>query len=325
MKTKINNEDKESEEDTMAPKQQILKTPETETMESASLVSDFAGEFVGMEDDFGMEGMQRTLSSIPVLKLTQAMTPEAQSREFPDVYPGMFINDATKEPLGDDLTVRIIRSWKCRTKFAPREAGGQIECSCPTYGNAAGDFGTEYGRCSGCMFNNFDMADHCQTQYQLIVAMENNPDDLYRIILSKTSFAAGRVLEKGMAALASKYKKVPVYAFKVKVSVKEQTNTKRGAKYFVYKLEPVKPEPGEALVPEELKEGFKDVYLDIAELRKDALAHHQAAIEAKAAQNELDNASSVDKEFASMGAALEDTLKVAGGSESVPFDEEIPF
>ena len=299
------------------------QTQQVEEVESTSLASNFAGEFVGMEDDFGMEGMSRTISSIPVLKLTQAMTPEAQSREFPDVYPGMFINDATKEPLGDEIIVRIMRSWKCRTKFAPREAGGSIECSCPTYNDPMGDHGTEYGRCAGCMYNNFDMADHCQVQHHLIVAMENNPDDLYRIILSKTSFAAGRALEKSMAGFVSRYKGVPSYAFRVKVSVKEQTNTKRGAKYFVYKLEPLKPEPGIPLVPEELKEDFKAVYLDIAELRKDAIAYHKTALEAKGNKEALDSVFAADKEFADMGNALGNAI--TGGSESVPFEEEIPF
>jgi hypothetical protein len=304
----------------MAKDKQIFKEPETE---SVSLASNFAGEFVGMEDDFGMEGMNRTLSNIPVLKLTQAMTPEAQSRDFPNVYPGMFINDATKEPLGDELIVRIIRSWKCRTKFAPREAGGAIECSCPTYNDPNGDFGSEYGRCSACMHNNFDMQDHCQVQHHLVVAMENNPDDLYRVILSKTSFAAGRALEKGMAALSGKYKNIPVFAFRVKISVKEQVNAKRGAKYFVYKLEALKPEEGKDLVPAELLEGFKDVYMDIAELRKDAIAYHKNSLAAKETQANLEASNSVDSEFASMGASLERTLAV--GSEAGGLEEEVPF
>ena len=302
----------------------MAKKSDAEVMDiaSTSLTEDLNGESVDMMD-FGIEGSKLTLSQIPILKLTQAMTPEVQDRNLKDIYAGMFINDTTKEAIGDVVEARVMRAWRCRAKFAPRESGSNaIECSCPTFMNPKGDVGSEYGPCSKCMFNNFEMKEHCQTQYHLIVALNNDPRDLYRIILSKTSYKAGRKLDTGLQALGNRFRGKPVYMFKIRISADEVTNKAINSKYFVYKLEVINPVAGEPLIPEEIEDEFKDSFLEIAKLREDAIKYHASLVESKAQERASQESESA---FDDLSASVTDSLGLNdepasnGGSEDVPF------
>lgn len=301
----------------MAPKKEIFKEPEVE-IASSSLSATIDGDNIDMMD-FGIEGTKLTLSQIPVMKLTQAMTPEVQDRDYRDIYAGMFINDVTKQPLGDVVEARVMRAWRCRAKFAPRESGtNAIECSCPTFMHPQGDFGSEYGPCNKCLHNNFEMREHCQTQYHMIVALNNDPRDLYRIILSKTSYKAGRKLDASLQSLGSRYRGKPVFMFKIRISADEATNKAINSKYFVYKIEVIPPTPDEPLLPEELMDEFKESFLEIAKLREDQLNYHKALLETK----EKEAMDAPAAAFGDMGETIADSIGLGdtpGGSEDVPF------
>lgn len=288
-------------------KEEIFKEPE-----AVSNIPDFGDEFEG---DIGIEGGSVTFSSIPVLKLTQAMSPEVQDRNFPDIYAGMFINDTTKECLGESVTCRILRTWRSRAKFVPREAGTGVECSCPTYNAAEGDFGTEYGSCRTCMYNNFTQADHCLTQYNMIITVNDNPNEMYRVILSKTSFKAGRTLDTALRALSTKYKRQPIFMFQVKISAKEATNTKIGSKYYTYKLDVIPPKADEPLLNEDAIPEYIDAMHQIADIRKAQLDYHQRQLNSKSS---LDTTNQASTDFEKMGTALAAEL-APGGSEEIPF------
>lgn len=275
-------------------------------------IPDFGDEF---ENDIGIEGGSLTFSSIPVLKLTQAMSPEVQDRNLPDVYAGMFINDTTKESLGEEVMCRILRTWRSRAKFVPREAGTGIECSCPTYNSPDGDFGSEYGNCKTCMYNNFSQSDHCMTQYNMIITVNDNPAEMYRVILSKTSFKAGRTLDTALRALSTKYKRQPIFMFQVKLSAKEATNTKIGSKYYVYKLDVVPPKGDEPLLNEDLIPEYVDAMHTIADIRKAQLDYHTRQLSEKSS---FDSQSEPTSEFEKLGTSLAEEL-APGGSEEVPF------
>lgn len=301
----------------MAPKKEIFKEPanEIDNIASASLSTGIDGSEVDIMD-FGIEGTKLTLSQIPVLKLTQAMTPEVQDREYPNIYAGMFINDVTKQPLGEEVEARVMRAWRCRAKFAPRESGSNsIECSCPTFMHPQGDFGSEYGACNKCIHNNFEMREHCQTQYHMIIAVNNDPHDLYRVILSKTSYKAGRKLDSGLQALGSRYRGNPVFMFKIKISADEATNKAINSKYYTYRIDVIPPEPGAELLPAELVDEFKDSFLEIAKLREDQLNYHKTLLENKAAEA----ADAPAAAFGDMGETIADSIGLGSGSEDVPF------
>lgn len=289
------------------------KTEDAKQMEAVSNIPDFGDEFEG---DIGIEGGAVTFSSIPVLKLTQAMSPEVQDRNFPDVYAGMFINDTTKECLGEEVTCRILRTWRSRAKFVPREAGSGIECSCPTYNSPDGDFGSEYGSCRTCMYNNFTQSDHCLTQYNMIITINDNPTDMYRVILSKTSFKAGRTLDTALRALSTRYKRQPIFMFKVKISAKEATNTKIGSKYFVYKLDVIPPKADEPLLNEDSIPEYIDAMHQIADIRTAQLEYHKRQLTEKSSFDTAGAQTSTD--FEKMGTTLAAEL-APGGSEEIPF------
>ena len=286
---------------------------------SSSLTEGLNGETVEMMD-FGIEGTKLTLSQIPILKLTQAMTPEVQDRNYKDIFAGMFINDTTKEAIGEVVEARVMRAWRCRAKFAPRESGSNaIECSCPTFMSPQ-DIGSEYGPCNKCMYNNFEMKEHCQTQYHLIVAINNDPRNLYRIILSKTSYKAGRKLDTGLQALGSRFRGNPVYMFKIRISAEEATNKAINSKYYVYKLEVINPVPGEPLLPEEIADEFKESFIEIAKLREDAINYHKNLVATKEQERESQaTESAFDAMGESVTASFGITTDAPGGSEDIPF------
>lgn len=301
----------------------ILKTPDTDTV-SDSFKTTLNGDISDV-DDFGIEGMKLTLSQIPVLKLTQAMTPEVQDREFKDIYAGMFINDVTKEALGDTVSARIMRAWRCRTKFAPRESGTtQVECSCPTFMSAEGDTGSEYGLCARCMYNNFNEADHCQTQYCMIVALDDNPHDLYRIILSRTSYKVGRTVDSALQVLRNKYRNMPSYMFKITITAEEAVNRKINSRYYVYNIKVDTPKPEDFEMAEDLAAEFKDSFRMVADLRKESLERHRQMLETKKVEEA--STSTTESDFAAMGESIGNELEfgteptgVSMSSEDVPF------
>ena len=278
--------------------------------ESENLTTGLNGTKVNY-DDIGLEGDARTLGNIPLLKLVQAMSAEAKDRTKKDIQAGMFINSLTSEPLGEEVVVRMFRGWRSRIKFAPMGSGNAIECSCPTL-NQDGERGTEYGLCAKCEFNNFvpGNTDTCRTQFTMIVAMDDNPDDLYRIILSKTSYSVAQRIERALRALSAKNGKKPLYYFKLKVTAKE-SNT-RGNSYFVYDIEPLRPSKDEPLLAEELVPLFDEVYKDITDMRINQIEHHNRMIAETASED---------------AAAAEDTSTLADELCLGPVmtEEEVPF
>lgn len=302
----------------MAKEKEILKNDEAPT---ATPVTDFLdSSFDDSELDFGLENERRSLSQYPMLKLMQSLSPEVQDRSLPDIYAGTLVNDVTKACLGEKVEIRIMRTWRSRVKFPPREEGNSnIECSCPTY-NEPGECGTTYGRCDSCEFNNFDVQNRCMPQYQIVAALGDNPYDLVRIILSKTSYRAGSRLDRALRALGSKYRGKPVYMFKVLLSAEEVTNPKIGVKYYVYKLDVIPPVDGEPLLPPELEHDFKEAFLEVRDLRHEAMEYHKSQIASKA-QQVAPAADALGSSMASMSGSIMDSF----GSNSELAPEEIPF
>lgn len=320
---------KDSAGETGAPVSEFLKE---EKSGSAGFGSEFGSSLttgldggVGDEMDFGIEGGGMTLSGIPIMKLTQAMTPEVQDRDKKDIYAGIFMNDSTKTALGETVEVRVLRMWKCRAKFFPRDSGQtNVECTCPTFRDPEGDFGSQYGNCAKCPFNNFDAVDHCQQQYHIIVSLADNPTEMYRIILSKSSYKVGRKLEQGLRAIGSRYRKQPVYMFKVLVSAVEEYNKRVNAKYYVYKLDVVPPAPGEPLLPEELADEFREVFMEAAELRNNSIDYHKRMLANKAAEENPDIS---DSTFGDMNDTVMNALGLENADKETPAPkgEDIPF
>lgn len=302
----------------MAKEKEVLKSVDAPT---ATPVTEFLdSSFDDSELDFGLENERRSLSQYPLLKLMQSLSPEVQDRSFPDIYAGTLVNDVTKACLGEKVEIRIMRTWRSRVKFPPREEGGSnIECSCPTY-NEPGECGTNYGRCDSCEFNNFDVPNRCMPQYQIVAAIGDNPYDLVRIILSKTSYRAGSKLDRALRALGSKYRGKPVYMFKVMLSAEEVTNPRIGVKYFVYKLDVIPPVEGEPLLPPELEQEFKDVFLEVRDLRREAMEYHKAQVADKASQ-----VSPVAGALGSSMASMSSDIMGSFGSSSDLASEEVPF
>lgn len=318
---------KDATTETGAPVTEFLKDEKADSFESefgASLTAGLDGES-GDDMDFGLEGGEMNLSQIPILKLTQAMTPEVQDREYKDIYAGMFMNDSTKTPVGESLVVRVMRAWRCRAKFAPRgEGNNSIECTCPTYNSPEGDIGSEHGACATCVYNNFDAPERCQLQYHMVVATENDPHELFRIILSKTSYKASKKLENGLRALGSRFRNTPSFAFKVKISVGEETNTKINSKYYVYKVDVVPPVPGEALIPEELKEEFMESFKEVKRLRDNSVDYHKRMLANKAAS---ENPEISNDSFSGMTTDVLNSFGIedVDADHSDPKGENIPF
>lgn len=299
----------------------MVKRNENEVMESASLTVGADGstmDFEGM--DFGIEGGNLSLSQIPILKLVQAMTPEATSREFKEISAGMFMNDVTKEAMGEEQTIRILRAWRCRAKFAPKDGGNtNIECSCPTYMSPEGDEGSEYGKCKTCMFNNFDVADHCQTQYHMIVAIGDDPNNLYRIILAKSQYSLGRKLDNALRAVGSRFPRKPVYYFKVKVSVDEKVATKHNSKYFIYKFDVLAPNANEPLLPAEVEEEFLDKFREVSAIREDSIKAHKTRIMERGASADTVESPDASTMFTSDALNAMTESVTDGSSEEIPF------
>lgn len=259
----------------MATKKKEVKTEaevDTVVEESNALTATVDGGVNSSEDwDDAIEGSEMTLSQIPTLKLTQGLSPEVTSGDFPNIRPGMFINDVTKEVIGDTVEFRLISIWKQRIKFPPRGQGTTaIECSCATVtDNGEGDIGTTYGPCRNCNYYNFYSKEHCTTQYTLIIALNDNPHDLYRLILSKTSFKAGTQFAKALRAQVNKFvkNKPPYFAFTGILTAKKVKNEAVNATYYVSDLS-VKVESDVPVMDENLKEEFTLTYGEIRELRR---------------------------------------------------------
>lgn len=258
-----------------APVEEAAKEEKIE--ESAALTSTVNGDNVSNEgfdiSDF-IEGSEMTLSQIPTLKLTQALTPEVTSGEYEDIRPGMFIDDVTKEVLGTEVKFRLIMMWRQRVKFPPREEGSNtIECSCPTANRyAEGDIGSTYGPCAKCNYLNFDAKDHCQPQYTIVVALNNDPHALYRIILSRTSLKAGKVFGDAFQTQYNRFSKykLPLFMFEGILRAKKVKNPKINAVYYVNDLEVI-PVTEVPTMEAELKEEFMQTCLEVRELRKNQI------------------------------------------------------
>jgi len=244
-----------------------------EIIESEALTTTVSGDVDTSFEDWGeaIEGMEMSLSQIPTLKLMQALSPEVTSGDNENIHPGIFINDVTGEIIGNSAKFRLIGMWRQRVKFPPRDAGNSnIECSCPTASEfAKGDIGTTYGPCATCNFMNFDSKDHCAPQYTLVVALNDNPNDLYRIILSRTSYKSGKEFAGKLHTQSQKFKKLnlPMFMFESLVTAKKVKNAKINATYYVIDLD-VPPIAEAPTMDEAIKAEFIETFKEVMNLRK---------------------------------------------------------
>lgn len=294
--------------------------------ESAAMKTTVNGDEASSEgfnlDDF-IEGAELTLSQIPTLKLIQALTPEVTSGEYPDIRPGMFIDDVTKEVIGTDVEFRLVMMWRQRVKFPPRESGQTaIECSCPTVSKGAvGDIGTTYGHCKTCNFYNFDSKEHCNAQYTLVVALDNDPNKLYRIIVSRTSASAGKNFSDAFATQYNRFAKyrLPLFMFRGVLSAKKAKNNKINATYFVNELKVI-PETEVPTMEESLKAEFIERYKEIRTLRQNQIDTGLAIAKDNMAKRGAERADS--EEFNELNSNLAADM---GLEEGAPTTDKTPF
>lgn len=196
---------------------------------------------------------KENLSSVPLIKLLQSMSPEAKDhRTYPNLYPGCIIDSITKECLGTAVTAQdkaalgiedpkdrvesviklyVLLHFRSRVKFPPRSTGiNTIECSCMYTIPGQDDYGSKYGACKTCKFSEFGRPDACRQQGTVVFALADDPTKMYRVILSKTSYKAYRSLVDGiMASLKTcakldNGKALPPFVIPVYLYAKEEEN-----------------------------------------------------------------------------------------------------
>lgn len=222
------------------------------------------------EEGFGREGFEEEevrLSNLPVLAVTQSLTPEVVDGEIPGMKAGILMNSATKEPLGVSQKVRIYRLWNARVMLPPRGEGNFPICS-----SVDGKTGSKYGNCAGCPRKGFTQ-DSCRDQGYFIGALESNPSQLIRLIMWKTSRANGRKLVKILSD-KSKEHNTPIYSVVVTVSAEKKKNEKKNATYWIMDVE----FDSVTTDIEELKE-IRPYFLEASELRERNIAEFAALVE----------------------------------------------
>lgn len=311
--------------------QETLESKDVSVSSALTTTAD-GGQSGDWEFADAIEGAQMTLSQIPALKLTQNMTPEVTSRDYPDIYAGMYINDLTKEVISDDkgeVRFRLISMWQSRVKFPPRESGNtSIECSCPTYNartRGLGDVGTTYGDCAKCMYNNWDSKEKCTPQYTLVIALNDNPHDLYRVILSRTSYKAGSTFSSALKTLMYRFakEKLPLFMFEGILTAKEVKNPRINAMYFVSNLEaaPVKEAP---TMDESLREEFTQAYNEIRTMREQQITFAKQRAEEN--MNERNEARDTADTFNSISSNIADEMGLTDSAEAPTVEnEKVPF
>lgn len=223
-----------------------------------------------VEEGFGREGFEEEevrLSNLPVLTVTQSLTPEVVDGEIPGMKAGILMNSATKEPLGVSQKVRIYRLWNARVMLPPRGEGSFPICS-----SVDGKTGSKYGNCAGCPRKGFT-ADSCRDQGYFIGALESDPTQLIRLIMWKSSRANGRKLVKILSD-KSKEHNTPIYSVVVTVSAVKKKNEKQNATYWVMDVE----FDSVTTDMEELK-GIRPNFLEASELRERNIAEFAALVE----------------------------------------------
>lgn len=185
--------------------------------------------FEGLDD----MGIEATVTSLPFVSLLQALSPAVSSGEVEGARAGLLINSMTSELYGQSLEVIVYRPWRSRCIMPPREEGSFPICS--TLDMKQGihqDLGLK--DCATCELKGISN-DSCRDQYWFIVAPANDPSNLMRMNMWKSSAPAGRKLLSLIAAESRKYaaKAKGIYQLKFKIESKKVTS-KTGNVYYVF-------------------------------------------------------------------------------------------
>lgn len=298
-------------------KKQMVKD-DTPVMVDPALVEDPAlvdDSTVEMDDDLdsGLESFTRTITNLPIISLTQPLTPEVQDDERPDITAGVLMDSMSKAFLGKSVKVHVFRAWRARAKFPPRDSGSKtVECYCPLDGSQA--YGTTYGKCTQCPFYDFKTPERCQQQYHLVVGIGDNPDNLYRIILQKTSYKFGKKLVEALDTLKSK-EKLPIYNFVVNVSAEKVTQKHI---YFVFHFDIT----DERLDPT-LRPAFSATFKEVHDLRQESLEYHQELLARKKAENASIASEESSKDMEDLANITDSDFKLTADDPAA--EEDAPF
>lgn len=245
---------------------------------SDSMLIGVDGLDASMFGDFSDVQEERpNLSTIPLLKMIQGISPELRDRKtYPGIYAGCLVNSDTKQIIGGDredhdhvLKAYVLLAYNSRTKFPPRNSGVQIpECSALMKGNRGqDDWGTKYGQCKFCQYSAWGVKDRCGEQFNMIICLADDISTRLRIIMHGASFKQGKAFKDAwketvepIRAKLGKYP--PLYVLPVYIYTKEVTN-KANDVYSVWDIdvrpfEPVSRETMAAL--KEAKESVQILY-----------------------------------------------------------------
>lgn len=215
----------------------------------------------------GFEESAITMQTLPIMALAQSQTPEVVEGETEGLKAGVLMNNTTKLPLGAELDLIAYKLWPGRTKFPPRGDNGPIECFSPD-----GICGRTYGKCAECGFRDFSLKEKCQDQRFFVVAPDESPNEMYRLIFAKSNFKVGKTLENILKAECQK-NKLPIYGVKFKLSTKRVKNEQANSYYYVFEVKPAGLVAKERLA--ELSANFRTV----TDLRKESLEEFYASLE----------------------------------------------
>lgn len=241
------------------------------------------------EETLGREGFEEEevrLSNLPVITVTQSLTPEVVEGEIEGMKPGILMNSVTKEPLGVLQKMRIYRMWNARVMLPPRGEGNFPICS-----SVDGKTGSKYGRCAACMHKGISSSS-CRDQGYFIGALADEPESLVRLIMWKSSRTSGRKLVKLLTDESKKHD-TPIYSVVVNVIAAKRRNEKQNATYWIMDVEL----DSTTTDIDELK-AIRPYFLEACELRERNISEFNAYLEqAKAEATE-------EEEF---GKTLEDS------------------
>lgn len=235
------------------------------------------------EESSGIEGFEEdslSLTSYPILTLAQALTPET-SVEDSGIRAGMLMNSVTREPIGKSLEVIVYKMWRSLCKMPPRADG-----SFPLCYSVDRVQGSTNGKCAACPYMQ-STKDRCKDQHYFVIAPADEPNNIMRMIMWKSSSPEGRKLSNILKAECSRHQR-NIWGVTVNIS-SVQEESKQGAKYFVFKVS-----PGRVLTKEEEAE-LRPNYVLATSLRNKQVEDFYAYIEK--AKELTENAPPDDDEF----------------------------